>query len=103
MLEAVDYTAMDMEEPFLGALIDRCCGYEYEAPMTAILTKYADMVSFMLHRGLNTGWKEEELASLQSSFSRFKDEERVFFCYCQKSGMGTSKCHFLDHVVEDLR
>lgn len=103
MLEAKDYDSVDMVSPFLGSIIDYCCGTAYHAPVTKAFTMYVDMVAFITRRFRTPGWTEDELTELDYDIKAFKSHSCSVFSSYQASGMGTSKWHSLDHVVESLR
>lgn len=45
--EASDFLSVDIVPPFLGAIIDRCCGEPLEAAITRIFTYYTSIVHFL--------------------------------------------------------
>lgn len=103
MLEAKDYDVMDMVSPFIGAIIDRCCGLVDVATVTSSFTQYVDLVSFIFRRNMVPGWTNLCLQSLDQEVQDFKHSTFDAFSMYQSSRMGTSKWHFLDHLVGDLR
>lgn len=103
MLEAKEYDSVDMVSPFLGAIIDACCGLTDTADVTQSYTDYADLVDFIYRRNDCPGWTEEELSNLSSKIAAFKLRARSTFARYQPSSMGTVKWHLMDHIVADLR
>lgn len=103
MLEAVDYDNIDNVSTFLGCLVDRMCGIETTEPVTKSFKQYVDMFRYMFRRYKIPGWTDAELERLSIIIRSLKIKSREVFGKYQKSGMGTSKLHSLDHVVDDLR
>lgn len=47
MLQASDFGAIDIISPFLGVFVAELCGLREEASITAVFTKYVDVVNFI--------------------------------------------------------
>lgn len=47
MLEGRDFEAIDMNSPFLGAIVDICCGTKKEATVTKCFILYMYLVEFL--------------------------------------------------------
>ena len=103
MLEASDLDRIDEVSPFLGAIIDRCCGETKNAPVTTVFTLYVNLLNEIHCRGRTPGWTDEDLGRLDRSIRDFKTIGKSVFHRYQKSGMGTSKWHLLDHLCVDFR
>ena len=103
MLEGKDYEAMDIVSPFLGAILDMCCGEQDNAPITRTYTKYSEILNFVNRSWLLPGWDDASLRKLKSMIKSFKEVARMTFEKYQVSGMGTTKFHSLDHLVDDLK
>lgn len=103
MLGASDYDNMDMISPFIGALIDTCCGTTEEAPDTESFTQYLDLTDFIYSRSAVTGWIQEEFKKLTKLISSLKSVARNTFTEYPPSGMGTCKWNYLEHILKRLR
>ena len=103
MLEASDYKDIENVSPFLGAIVDRCCGEVKEAPVTRTLTMFNDIIQQLYERNHNIGWTDEKLEKLSNDIRLFKKQGRKTFENYQSSKMGFPKWHLLDHIVEDLK
>lgn len=49
-LEAKEFTYLENVSPFLGAIIDSCCGQSKKAPVAAVLTNYVRIVNEFFRR-----------------------------------------------------
>lgn len=103
MLEAQNFDTLDMVAPFLGAVVDTCCGTEEKAPVTNTYVAYSELLDFIYRRRTYPSWNEAELGVLITMIGSFKTIARDTFGKYQASNMGTSKWHALEHVVDNLR
>lgn len=103
MLQAKHFDTVDMVAPFLGAIVDMCCGSEEKTPVTKTYVAYTDLSDFIFRRRLHPSWDEEELGTLGEKINSFKTLARDTFGVYQASNMGTSKWHALEHLVGNLR
>lgn len=102
MLEASDLKSVDMVSPFLGAIIDRCCGEVEGAPITKVFTQFKDLMDEVYQRNKVPGWSETCLRKLSTMISNFKTVGCNVFREYQPSSMGFPKWHLLDHIVSDI-
>lgn len=104
MLEASDLDRIDEVYPFIGEIIDRCCVETTKAPVTIVFTIYVNLLNDIYYR-INTppGCTYEDFGRFDYIILEFKTIGKIGFERYQKSGMGTSKWHLLDHLLTDLR
>lgn len=102
MIEGKDYDNLDMVFPFVGAIIDRCCGLS-DAPLASCFTRYTDMFNLTFRYCRRPGWSNGELHQLSSMLEALKREATSVFSRYQPSEMKTCKWHGLDHLLDDIR
>lgn len=103
MLEAKDYRSVDMVFPFVGMLVDRCCGEEATAVCTKLFVLYVEiMLTTMSYIGTYE-WSEQKIQNLEVMIKTFKSNATELFASHQPSQLRTEKFHMLDHIVQDIR
>lgn len=98
MLEARDFGSIDMV--FMGAVADCSCRNVKNASVTKTFTNYCDILQTVSRQELKIVWTEPALRSLRKSIKNFKDHSRSLFEQYLVSGVGTSKWHCLEHLVD---
>lgn len=95
MRQASDHDDLDMVFPFIGGLIDLCCGLEDGAPIKKPFTLYVDLVDYMHRRRTLPVLDSAQLSKLREMITIFKSTMRNAFACYQPSKLGTSNCHSL--------
>lgn len=72
MLEASDLASINNVSPFLGSIINRCCGEDLEAPTTRTITYNIIIVHFLYGRNVQPGWADEDLKNCGERITPFK-------------------------------
>lgn len=103
MLEANNYTTIDILKAFLGPVIYGHCEESGTAPFTAIFTKYTTLLSFLNCWNMYSNWLGERLHDLNHSIRRFKHEALTFFRKYHLSALNTTTWHIQAYVIADIK
>ena len=103
MLEAKNFTQVEMVMPFLGAIVDEMLDENDSYPCTKLFSLYSSIIMSLFSNNKGHGWDDYSLTELGENIATFKEKAVSLFQEFQASGMGTLKFHMLDHILHDLR
>lgn len=80
-----------MISPFIGAIVEKCCGTGEISPVSKLHNKYVHPTHFTFSRHIVPGWKDEDHVCIQTMITSFKFTVREMFAMYQQYMMNMSK------------
>lgn len=98
-----DYDRADNFAPFLGEIMDGCCGTVENCPSDSSFTLYAVLVFKLLCRTLTAFRNEAEFGKLDKMIKMYNRQARQTFAKYQLSRVGASKYRLYNHIPGKIK